>query len=103
MKHSERPTMATTDQTEIDEGDIQQTTTGGIYTCANCRAKQKEKYMGYSSIFHGMLCSACKSKEGDTDVPIRVSREAHKWLMKNRGSGFVKNLVDKVIIQYKEE
>ncbi len=74
----------------------------GIHTCANCGAMQSEKYMGYSSIFHGWLCSACKSKEGDTDVPIRVSREAHKWLMKNRGSGFVKNLVDKVIIQYQE-
>ena len=76
---------------------------GGIYTCANCGAQQEEKYMGYSSIFCGWLCSACKSKEGDTDVPIRVSREAHKWLMKNRGSGFVKNLVDKVITKYQEE
>ena len=75
---------------------------GGIYTCANCGAMQEEKYMGYSSIFRGWLCSACKPKEGDTDVPIRVSREAHKWLLKNRGSGPVKKLVDKVIEKYQD-
>ncbi len=75
---------------------------GGIYTCANCGAMQEEKYMNYSFIFHGMLCSACKSKEGDTDVPIRVSREAQKWLLKNRGSGPVKKLVDKVIEKYQD-
>lgn len=71
------------------------------HTCANCGAMQEEKYMGYSSIFRGWLCSACKPKDGDT-VPIRVSREAQKWLLKNRGSGPVKNLVDKVIIKYQE-
>ncbi len=72
------------------------------HTCANCGAMQEEKYMGYSSIFRGWLCSACKSKEGDTDVPIRVSREAQKWLLKNRGSGPVKKLVDKVITKFQE-
>jgi hypothetical protein len=75
---------------------------GGIHTCANCGAIQEEKYMGYSSIFQGWLCSACKPKDSDTDMPIRVSREAHKWLLKNRGSGPVKKLVDKVIIKYQE-
>lgn len=75
---------------------------GGIHTCANCAATQEEKYMGYSSIFCGWLCSACKPKYGDTDVPIRVSREAQKWLLKNRGSGPVKKLVDKVIEKYQD-
>jgi hypothetical protein len=74
---------------------------GGIYTCANCGAMQGEKNMVYSSIFHGMLCSACKPKDS-TDIPIRVSAEAHRWLMKNRGSGSVKKLVDKLIEKYQE-
>jgi hypothetical protein len=76
------------------------TTNEGIHICANCGETQKEEYMAYSSIFRGWLCSACKSKDGDADVPIRVSLEAHKWLLKNRGSGPVKKLVDKVITKY---
>lgn len=77
---------------------------GGIYICANCGAMQGEKNIVYSSIFHGMLCSACKPKDSDTDdVPIRVSAEAHKWLMKNRGSGPVKKLIDKVITKYQNK
>lgn len=75
---------------------------GGIYTCVNCGAMQRETYMEYSSIFHGWLCSACKPNDSDTDVPIRVSQEAHKWLLKNRGAGPVKKLIDKLIMNYQD-
>lgn len=72
---------------------------GSIYTCANCGAIQEEKYMGYSSLFRGWLCSECRPKD-DMDVSIRVSQEAHTWLLKNRGPGPVKKLVDKLIEKY---
>ncbi len=37
-----------------------------------------------------------------TDKPIRVSKEAYTWLMKNRGDGSVKKKVDELITKYKE-
>jgi DNA-directed RNA polymerase subunit RPC12/RpoP len=67
--------------------------------CINCGKIQAEESMDYSSVLRGWLCSDCSDNE---DVPIRVSAEAHKWLMKNRGSGSVKKLIDKVIVKYQE-
>ena len=38
----------------------------------------------------------------ETDVSIRVSKEAYTWLMKNRGDGSVKRKVDELVTKYKE-